>query len=320
MDFTGGLFCLVFFSVYIFAVGLAIWEGYLTLSVEDRDPEDEVEEEVQVNDEVLIPELLLPIEDETEREQLEPPPPELRIRVYPSRLELRPSICTPLLGNSPASTPWLALSRIGSVLMPHALLSPAARLSPPPTPQRRATSPLTRNLSFRILQSATNVSAVPGANFQTVGYHLVRVGIGFLAVAVSGFVISYVAASLADRFKISGTVFGMTILSIVLTIPEKLILVIVGIEGNSSILVASIAGSNVFHLTLCLGILFVAGGEGDADAILAANMLPFEVWVTWGCSILLLLVVWFGGRRWMGAILFLLYLAFNAIELTVYRR
>lgn len=332
MDFTGGLFYLVFFAVYIFAVGLAIYEGYLTMPVAEEGEEEEV---LPIDVAALLPELLLPDGDEFEREpdrEQEAPRAHLQISLYPSTVEIRPSICTPLLGNSPATSPPSTPPRIGATLRPTGMLSPSAMLSPTsglypswqiPTPTASRMGPSRARTfrsfrSFRTIRSLTN--SQNGADFKTVGYHVIRIIVGFLAVALSGFVLSYASASLAEGFQISGTVFGLTILSIFSTLPEKFISVIAGLEGNSSLLVASIAGSNIFLLTLCLGILLVSGGEGDADAILASTLLPFEVWCTWGCSVILLMIVWVGGKRWMGAVLLAMYAAFNVLELTVYRR
>lgn len=331
MDFTGGLFYLVFFAVYIFAVGLAIYEGYLTMPVAEEEAE-EAEEALPADFAGLLPALLLPDADEIEREperEQEAPHAKLQISLYPSRVEIRPSICTPLLGRSPATSPPSTPPRLGATLWPTTMLSPSAMLSPTPraypswhiptpTASRMGPSRARTFRSFRTLRSLANSQS--GADFKTIGYHVVRIIVGFLAVALSGFVLAYASASLAERFELSGTVFGLTILSIFSTLPEKFISVIAGLEGNSSLLVASIAGSNVFLLTLCLGILLVSGGEGDADAILARTLLPFEVWCTWVCSVVLLLIVWFGGRRWMGVVLLFTYAGFNVLELTVYRR
>ncbi len=70
--------------------------------------------------------------------------------------------------------------------------------------------------------------------------------------------------------------------------------------------------------------LFVSQGGGDGDAGekkgLVDSLLPFEIWTTWLSALLLLLVVWIGGRRWVGVLLLACYAAFWGCEFTVFRR
>jgi Ca2+/Na+ antiporter len=318
LDFTGGLFFLVFFAIYIFAVGLAIYEGYLALQVQEE--EEEAVAPVHIDPIISVPSLVTQEDDSPSPgtvglvEHPAPPSPELKISVFPTGVEVRPSASTPLLGSKcPSSRLHTSLPlrlNFNSVRFTTAdqeqILTPLTMLSPsePPTFASHPTFSYYRR----------------GADFRTVGYHAVRIFLGFLAVALSGFLLSYSSASLAIKFQISETVFGLTVLSSLSTLPEKFMSIIAGLEGNTSLLVASIAGSNVFLLTLCMGVLFIAGGEGHENAILAAHLLPFEVWITWICSVILLIIVWAGGRKWMGVILLVLYGAFNIAELTVYRR
>ncbi|KAH6664158.1 Sodium/calcium exchanger protein-domain-containing protein [Halenospora varia] len=147
-------------------------------------------------------------------------------------------------------------------------------------------------------------------------YHIVQLILGFIALSVSGYVLSHSAASIADTFDLSGTVLGVTVLSFATTLPEKFVAVISGARGQSGIVVASTAGSNIFLLTLCLGITFVARNQKE----LAGSVIPFELLVTWVSSALFVLIVFLGSRRWVGGVLLVLYIVFIVLEFTVYRR
>jgi len=150
----------------------------------------------------------------------------------------------------------------------------------------------------------------------TLLYHVAQLILGFIALSLSGYVLSHSAASIADAFDLSGTVLGVTVLSFATTLPEKFVAVISGTRGHSGIVVASTAGSNIFLLTLCLGITFVAGNQKE----LADSLVPFELLVTWVSSALFLLIVLLGSGRWIGGMLLILYLAFIVLEFTMYRR
>lgn len=147
-------------------------------------------------------------------------------------------------------------------------------------------------------------------------YHIAQLILGFLALSLSGYILSHSASNIASAFSLSGTVVGMTILSLATTLPEKFIAVLSGARGHSGIVVANTAGSNIFLLTLCLGITLLAGNPREmADALL-----PFELLVTWASSASFFLVAWLGGNKVVGGLLLGAYLVFLVLEFTVYRR
>lgn len=147
-------------------------------------------------------------------------------------------------------------------------------------------------------------------------YHVVQLILGFMALSLSGYVLSHSASSIADEFDLSGTLLGVTVLSFATTLPEKFVAVISSARGHSGIVVASTAGSNVFLLTMCLGITLVAGNRKE----LAESVILFEVLVTWASSALFLLIAFLGSGRWVGGVLLVLYLLFIVLEFTTYRR
>lgn len=147
-------------------------------------------------------------------------------------------------------------------------------------------------------------------------FHIYHIILGFFALCISGYILSQSASSLADELHLSGTVVGLTILSFATTLPEKFVAVLSGSLGYSGILVANTVGSNIFLLTLCLGIILLStDGVYDDD-----NANTFELASMWVSSVLIFLIVFFGSRRWVGAILLLMYLTFLVLEFTLYRR
>lgn len=147
-------------------------------------------------------------------------------------------------------------------------------------------------------------------------YHVCQLFVGFISLSISGYILSHSASTIAESLDLSGTVIGITILSFATTLPEKLVAILSGSRGHSGILVASTAGSNIFLLTLCMGIIGVTGMPKDH----ADNFVLFELGITWLSSALLLLIVFLGLGHWTGIALLGVYVVFFTLELTVYRR
>jgi Ca2+/Na+ antiporter len=143
--------------------------------------------------------------------------------------------------------------------------------------------------------------------------HLFQLILGFLALSLSGYILSHSATSIASELNISGTVYGITILAFATTLPEKFIAVIGASRGHSGIVVANTAGSNIFLLTLCLGVVYVNSNE-------AGTITLFELAVALASIVAFVVNVFFGARRWMGVVLVLGYIAFFVLEFTVFRR
>ncbi len=138
---------------------------------------------------------------------------------------------------------------------------------------------------------------------------------GFLAICLAGYVLSHAAINVTDAFGISDILFGIVILAIATTLPEKFIAVLSGNRGHTGILVANTVGSNIFLLSLCLGIIMLdTAGRFDDGSV----NIP-ELGVLWGSTLAFTLTVWFGGKfdRWIGGIMLLCYIAFMVLEFTV---
>jgi len=146
-------------------------------------------------------------------------------------------------------------------------------------------------------------------------YHLTQLTLGFLALSLSGYVLSHSVSTLADTFSLSGNLVGITVLSIATTLPEKLVAVFSGARRQGGIVVANTVGSNIFLFTLCTGVLLLAG---DLE-MLKGNIKVLDLAALWLSSLLLFVVVMVGGRKWMGWALLGLYVGFIFLEFMVER-
>lgn len=146
-------------------------------------------------------------------------------------------------------------------------------------------------------------------------YHISYLMLGFLAICLAGYVLAHAATTIIDELGISDVLFGVVILAIATTLPEKFVAIISGSRGHVGILVANTAGSNIFLLSLCLGVIMLdtSGGLKRGSVNLA------ELGVLWGSTLAFTLTIWFGGKycRWIGASMLVGYVAFIVLEFTV---
>lgn len=152
-------------------------------------------------------------------------------------------------------------------------------------------------------------------NRRTLRYHIFHLVLGFLAICLAGYVLSHAATSITDEFGISDVLFGVIVLAIATTLPEKFVAVLSGHRGRAGILVANTAGSNIFLLSLCSGIIMLeTSGEFEKG-----NVNISELGVLWGSTLAFTFTVWFGGKfcHWIGAAMLVGYVAFIVLEFTV---
>ncbi|KAJ5151792.1 hypothetical protein N7492_010087 [Penicillium capsulatum] len=147
-------------------------------------------------------------------------------------------------------------------------------------------------------------------------YHILQLILGFISLSLSGYILSHSAVTIAESLHFSGTVFGLTVVSFATTLPEKLVAILSGSRGHGGIMAATTSGSNIFLLTLCVGVVAVAGYQvQEAD-----NFVPFELVAVWVSSLLFCAVIFLGMGRNAGVVLLTAYLGFLCLEFTVYRR
>ncbi|RJE20244.1 Sodium/calcium exchanger protein [Aspergillus sclerotialis] len=147
-------------------------------------------------------------------------------------------------------------------------------------------------------------------------YHIFQLILGFISLSLSGYILSHSAVTIADTLHLSGTVFGLTVVSFATTLPEKLVAILSGSRGHGGIMAATTAGSNVFLLTLCVGVVAAAGYQvQEAD-----KFVLFELVVVWVSSLVFCAVVFLRLGRNAGVVLLVAYLVFLYLEFTIYRR
>ena len=147
-------------------------------------------------------------------------------------------------------------------------------------------------------------------------YHPPNLSLGFLALSLSGYIISHSITTLGTTFSLSSTVLGMTILSFATTLPEKVVALVPGSRQQGGIMIANTVGSNILLFILCAGILFLAG---DLEALMR-SVTMFEVIAIWLALLALLGIVMVEGRKWMSWLLFGFYTAFIFLDFVVDRK
>ncbi len=172
-----------------------------------------------------------------------------------------------------------------------------------------------RTSSSIVTVDTNTLDSSRGSKDHSLTYHVALLILGILSVILSAYVLSHAASTLIGQLGISDVVFGVVLLSIATTIPEKFIAVVSGFRGQIGIMVANTVGSNIFLLSLCIGILWVMT-DGKYDE---GSVEPAEIGVMLGSAVAMNLTVWFGSKwpRSIGAIMLLAYIAFLVLEFTV---
>ncbi|KAI1049109.1 hypothetical protein LB506_004637 [Fusarium annulatum] len=156
----------------------------------------------------------------------------------------------------------------------------------PLLPSHEGREPEERNESDQLIDRGPEAAVVTDVSRRrrrrSLGYHVGFLVLDFLAICLSGYVLSHAAINITDAIGISDIVFGVVILAIASTLPEKFIVVLSGNRGHVGILVANTVGSNVFLLSLCLGI---SGNFEGGNASLS------ELYVLWGSTLALTITV-----------------------------
>lgn len=99
------------------------------------------------------------------------------------------------------------------------------------------------------------------------------------------------AVGIAEQFRVSEAVIGLTLVAVGTSLPELSISVIAAIRRHADVAVGNILGSNIFNL---LGILGLSALLQPLPV--HARILQFDQWVMLGAALLLMLFL-FTGRR-----------------------
>ncbi|KAM6485312.1 Ca2+ transporter [Trichoderma sp. SZMC 28011] len=166
-----------------------------------------------------------------------------------------------------------------------------------------------------LLANNSNTNIRQRRNRHRLGYHGFYLCFGFLAICLAGYVISQAAINIIDQLGVSDVLFSVIIIAIATTLPEKFIAIMSGYRGHTGILVANCAGSNIFLLSLCCGIIMI-DTKGTLEG---GNVTVSELAVLWASTAVFTATVWFGAKfsRWIGGAMVIGYIAFIVLEFTV---
>lgn len=117
------------------------------------------------------------------------------------------------------------------------------------------------------------------------------------------------AVQLADRFGVSETVIGLSIVAIGTSLPEVATTVLAAMRGRSGMALGTILGSNTFNL---LAIMGIAAGMSAEPIPVSSRLLTFDLPVMIVAAVAMVTAGWFGravGRR-TGVLLLAAYLLY----------
>jgi cation:H+ antiporter len=144
--------------------------------------------------------------------------------------------------------------------------------------------------------------------------------IGWAVVALIGLVTGAIVAGqgtdgILDTFDIDGTVFGVTIATLALSLEDIFLTVEPQRRGAPEIAVANIVGSVVFSVTGKLGIILLVGGTITVSPDVLAWHLPVLVVMT---ALSAGFLATGRLRRWHGVVLLALYVAYFVVSLLAF--
>lgn len=134
--------------------------------------------------------------------------------------------------------------------------------------------------------------------------------LGLALISLGAWLVVEPAVYFAHALGLSETIIGLTVVAIGTTLPDKAISLASGLKNQGGLVVANAVGSNIFLLTLTLGLsAFVAPVVADAQT------LRFDIPVMLGSALLLCLLVFRERLHWrIGLGLLALYVAYVAYQ------
>lgn len=150
--------------------------------------------------------------------------------------------------------------------------------------------------------------------------HSPGAGLALAVLALTGLVIGAVIAGqgtggILDTFEIDGTVFGVTIATLALSLEDIFITVEPQRRGAPEIAVANILGSVTFSVTGKLGIILLIGGAITVDHDVVTWHLPVLIVMT---ALSAIFLATGRLRRWHGVVLLVLYLVYFVVSLVAF--
>lgn len=145
-------------------------------------------------------------------------------------------------------------------------------------------------------------------------------GLALAVLALAGLVVGAIVAGqgtdgMLEAFDIDGTVFGVTIATLALSIEDLFLTVEPARRGAPEIGVANIIGSVVFSVTGKLGIVLLVGGAITVNDNVLSWHLPVLLVMT---ALSAMFLATGRLRRWHGAVLLALYVAYFVVSLLAF--
>ncbi|EKE43375.1 Na+/Ca+ antiporter [Oceaniovalibus guishaninsula JLT2003] len=142
---------------------------------------------------------------------------------------------------------------------------------------------------------------------------LLYLALGLIGLPLGASLLIDAATSIAQRFGVSDTVIGLTLVAIGTSLPELATTVVAAIRRQADVALGNVIGSNMFNLLAIIGLASLVG-----NIPVDPSFLTFDLWVMLAASLLLLpfvLLRWHMGRVW-GVIFCALYVGYLAVVVT----
>ncbi|MFC5947423.1 sodium:calcium antiporter [Pseudonocardia lutea] len=139
--------------------------------------------------------------------------------------------------------------------------------------------------------------------------------LALIGLVIGAFVAARGTDGVLDTFEIGGTVFGVTIATLALSLEDIFLTVEPARRGAPEIGVANVIGSVVFSVTGKLGIVLLVGGMITVDREVLSWHLPVLLVMT---ALSALFLATGRLRRWHGIVLLALYVAYFVVSLVVF--
>ncbi len=137
---------------------------------------------------------------------------------------------------------------------------------------------------------------------------IVLIAIGLTAIVVGGDVVVDSAQNIARAFGMSDMLIGLTIVAIGTSLPELVTSVVASVKGQNDIAIGNVVGSNIFNILLVLGI----SSSIMPIAINSEAIIDVAILIVVTIAAYLLTVTGYKVRRWEGAVMVGMYVAYTA--------
>lgn len=135
--------------------------------------------------------------------------------------------------------------------------------------------------------------------------------LGLVAIAIGAEFLVKGAKVTASIIGVPDAIIGLSIIAFGTSLPELSTSIVAARKGQSDLLVGNIVGSNVFNILMIIGAAIIV--KPIFSGSYAPQVLEFDVWVTFGISLLLAVILFFFGKitRPIGILFFISYIGYN---------